>query len=146
MIKSNISAKGLVSIVLLDQYGNVKEERVFPNLVVTTGHNFIASRMVGTASAVMSHMAVGTGATGALVTDTTLQTELTRIALTSGTSSGNVATYVTTFGAGEGTGALTEAGIFNASSGGTMLARTTFATINKGASDTLQISWSITVS
>lgn len=45
--------------------------------------------------------------------------------------------HVATFAAGTGTGALTEAGIFNASSAGTMLNRVVFATVNKGASDTL---------
>ena len=42
--------------------------------------------------------------------------------------------------------AIKEAGIFNAATGGTMLARTTFAVINKGTDDTVSISWTITVS
>jgi len=50
-----------------------------------------------------------------------------------------------TFGAGVGTGAVTEAGIFNASSAGTMLCRTTFSVINKAAADTLGITWTVTV-
>ena len=45
-----------------------------------------------------------------------------------------------------GTGAVTEAGIFNASSGGTMLCRTVFAVVNKGADDGMSITWQITVS
>ena len=48
--------------------------------------------------------------------------------------------------AGEGTGALTEAGIFNASSSGTMLCRTEFSVVNKGASDSMTITWTVTVS
>jgi len=47
--------------------------------------------------------------------------------------------------AGYGTGAVSEAGIFNASSAGDMLARTVFSTINKAAADTLGITWTITV-
>jgi hypothetical protein len=57
-----------------------------------------------------------------------------------------VATYVASFPAGTGTGAVTEAGIFNASSGGTMLCRTVFSVVNKGADDAMSITWTITVS
>jgi hypothetical protein len=53
--------------------------------------------------------------------------------------------YVATFSAGTGTGAITEAGIFNASSAGTLLCRTVFSVINKGALDTLVITWKVTV-
>jgi hypothetical protein len=47
---------------------------------------------------------------------------------------------------GVGTGAISEAGIFNASSGGTMLCRTVFPVVNKQASDTIAITWTITIS
>ena len=57
-----------------------------------------------------------------------------------------MATYVGTFPAGTGTGAVTEAGILNASSGGTLLCRTEFNVVNKGASDAMTITWTVTVS
>ena len=44
------------------------------------------------------------------------------------------------------TGAITEAGLFNASSSGTMLCRTVFSVVNKGASDAMTITWTVTVS
>ena len=47
--------------------------------------------------------------------------------------------------AGTGTGAVVEAGVLNASSGGTLLCRTVFAVVNKGAADTLKITWTVTV-
>ena len=48
--------------------------------------------------------------------------------------------------AGDGTNAaITEAGVFNAASTGTMYSRATFTAINKGASDTLQITWTYTL-
>jgi hypothetical protein len=52
---------------------------------------------------------------------------------------------VTTYAAGTGTGAITEAGIFNASSSGTLLSHVVFSAINKGAADSLTITWTITV-
>lgn len=116
------------------------------NLVVTAGKGFVASRMVGTAASVMSHMAIGTTNTAAAIGDTALAAEAARVALTSGTASGAVATYVATFPAGTGTGAIVEAGILNSGSGGTLLARTVFSVINKGASDAMTITWTVTVS
>ena len=120
--------------------------REIDNLVVTVGKNFVASRMVGVASGVMSHMAIGTTNTAAAIGDTTLAAEAARVALTSGTASAAVATYVATFPAGTGTGAIVEAGILNAASAGTLLCRTVFSVVNKGASDAMTITWTVTVS
>jgi hypothetical protein len=145
MIQETIKAKGELSIKLFGPDGKLKAEQNVPNLVVTTGKTFIAARMVGTPTA-MSHMAIGSGTTDPAVGDTALQTELGRVSLTSSASSGAVVTYVASFGAGTGTGAVTEAGILNASSSGTLLCRTEFSVINKGADDSMSITWTITVS
>ena len=127
--------------------GEITVDRLEKNLVVNVGKSFIASRMAGNASAVMGWMAVGTNNTAPSATDTTLNTELARVATTvsGGTPSGNTVQYVGVYPAGVATGALTEAGIFNASSAGTMLSRTTYSVINKGASDEMTITWVITV-
>ena len=135
---------GKVHVTVTNEHGEVVEQRA-ANLVVTTGKNFTASRMVGVASNVMSHMAIGSGTTAAAVGDTTLQTELARVALTAATATTNVVTYTATFGTGVGTGAVTEAGILNASSAGTLLCRVVFAVVNKGANDTIAITWTVTV-
>lgn len=145
MIQDNLKVTGAVSVKLFDKNGNLKEEQQIKNLVVTTGKNFIAARMVGTPTE-MSHMAIGATNTAADAADTALGSELGRVALTSDSSSGAVVTYVATFPAGTGTGAVVEAGVFNASSSGTMLCRTTFSVVNKGADDAMTITWQITVS
>lgn len=144
-------AKGTLNIVLRDEAGNVKEDVTVTNLVVDTGLAYIASRMKDTTQTAMSHMAVGDGdqaggAANPAAGDTALQHQLARVALTSTTVTANAVAYAATFGAGSGTGAITEAGIFNASSGGTMLCRTEFAVINKGASDSMTITWTVTIS
>ena len=146
MLQDEITVKGRLSIVLIDQLGLVKEEHDFDNLVVTTGKGYIASRMKDATATAMSHMAVGTGTTAAAASQTALVTEANRQALTSTAVSGGDVTYSATFDNGQGTGALTEAAILNASSGGTMLCRTVFSVINKGANDTLAITWTVTVS
>jgi len=58
-----------------------------------------------------------------------------------------VVTYVGDWAAGDGTNsAIKEAGIFNAAAAGTMLARYVFPTaIDKGAGDTLQVTWTVTI-
>jgi len=117
-----------------------------PNLVVTDGKEFVASRMKDTTKAAMSHMAIGTGSTAAAAGNSALGSEANRQSLTSTSVSGAVVTYVATFGPGNGTGAITEAGLFNASSSGDMLCRTVFAVVNKGSSDSMTITWSVTVS
>jgi len=142
----NLKASGSLRVVVTGADGKVKEEHQFKNLVVTVGKNFVASRMVGTASAVMSHMAVGSNNTAAAANDTALGAELGRVALATSTATTNVVTYTATFPAGTGTGAIVEAGIFNASSAGTMLCRTVFAVVNKGVDDALSITWTITIS
>lgn len=145
MINDTIKALGDVNIQVFDEAGNLKEERTIKNLVVNVGKAFIAGRMVGTPTA-MSHMAVGSSSTAPAGADTSLGGELGRVALGSSAAAGAVVTYTASFPAGVGTGAVVEAGVFNASSSGTMLCRTTFAVVNKGANDGMSITWTITVS
>jgi len=149
MIKDSIKATGELTIKLYDAVGNIKQQILVPNLVVTVGKNLIADRLIGTNSSVMSHMAVGTD-TGAILplaaSNTALGSQLgSRAALTSTTRSNNVITYTSEWDAGVSTGAITEAGVFNASTAGVMLCRTTFPVINKEASDFLTINWNVTI-
>jgi hypothetical protein len=145
MINDSIKITGDVTIQLFNSDGSVKDKREIKNLVVTTGKEFIAGRMTGTAT-IMSHMAVGSGTTAADAADTTLGNQLARVSLTSGSTVDAVTTYVASFPAGTGTGALTEAGVLNASTGGTLLCRTVFPVVNKGADDAMSITWAVTVS
>ena len=146
MIIDGLKAKGTLDIVVRGPDGNIKDEKKVENLIVDTGLDYIASRMNGTSESVMSHMAVGTGSTAAAAADTTLGTELNRQSLTSTTVTDNALAYVASYAAGTATGSLTEAGLFNASSAGTMLCRTVFGTVTKAADDSMTITWTITVS
>ena len=141
-----LKMKGELQIVVRDESGTVKQEFTIPNLVVTAGKNYIASRITSAAATVMSHMAIGTGTATPAVGNTTLGTEAGRVALASFTASNNQVTATATFPAGTGTGAITEAGIFNAASTGTLLCRTTFPVVNKAAGDSIAITWVVTVS
>lgn len=146
MINDLIKVRGELKLTLSSPQGNVKQEIIVPNLVVTAGKNLIASRLKDTTDAAMTHMAIGTGSTAAAAGNTALGSEAGRVALTSTTVTSNAVAYVASFGAGVGTGAITEAGLLNASSSGTLLCRTVFSVINKGANDTLGITWTVTIS
>lgn len=145
MINDGIKVTGELKLTLTRPNGHIKHEVIVPNLVVTAGKNFIADRLKNNTT-VMSHMAIGTGNTAAAAGNTALGSEAGRVALTSTTVTDNAVAYVATFAAGTGTGAITEAGLLNASSSGTLLCRTVFSVINKASADTLGITWTVTVS
>ena len=126
-INDGLKLTGKLSIVL-----NGKVVREIDNLVTTAGKGYVANRMRSDVSggvALMSHMAVGAGTNNPAAGDTALQTESGRVALTSSNVSAAVVTYIATFPAGTGTAALTE-----------------FAVVNKGSSDAMTITWTVTVS
>ena len=141
MIRDGIEAKGKLTVEI-----NGEIVREIDNLVVAVGKNFVASRMVGVASDVMSHMAIGSGSTAAASGDTALETEEGRVALSSASASSADVTYSANFPAGTGTATITEAGILNAASSGTLLCRTVFSAVTKGAADSMTITWTVTVS
>jgi hypothetical protein len=149
MLTEKLKMTGDVSLVLKGADGQVKETREIKNLVVNAGLAYVISRMVGTAKSVMSHMALGSGTTAAAAGNTDLESILgSREALDSTTIAGSnneQVVYVASFEAGDATGAVTEAGIFNASTAGDMLCRTVFAVVNKGANDSLTVTWTITL-
>ena len=148
MIIDNLAITGALQISL-----NNEVVHQCDNLVVTAGKEWVANRFKNTLGGFtipgqMTHMGIGSGSTAAAVANTTLGTELNRIALTTagGTVSGATVQYDATWTSSSPAYAIEEAGIFTAASGGTMLARTVFAVINKGTDDTVSISWTITVS
>lgn len=129
--------------------GQVIADETHKNLITTVGKNWIAARQKDSGiPAQISHIACGTGVVAAAVGDTTLGTEIARVALATagGTVVDNVVTYSGTFLPGTGTGALTEIGLFNAASNGTLVSRAVFAVKNKEAGDTITFTWTHTAS
>lgn len=143
MLTDKLSLTGALTISV-----NGDVVRKINNLVVTSGKELVAAGLQGDTVTPVTHMAVGSGTTAADAADTALESELDRNALqTSGGSvAGTVVTYQAIWAPGDGTGALTEAGLFTAESGGTMLARTVFPVVNKGVEDTVTIVWDVTIS
>jgi hypothetical protein len=94
-----------------------------------------------------SYIGVGSGSTAAAVTDTALQTQLMRKAMDGGypTIAGNVLTFRATFATTDANGAWNEWGVFNASTGGTMLNRKVEALGTKPSTQSWQFTVTLTV-
>lgn len=118
------------------------------NLVVNTGIAQVAGLINGTATGEFSYIAIGSGTTAPSATDTALQNELARGDATESRvttdTTNDTAQWVYTFTA-TSSWAVSEAGVFNASSGGTMLNRVTFSTINLAQNDQLQVTFKLDV-
>ena len=138
--------KGEFEVFLYDKEGTLKEYRKVKNLTVNAGFSAVCDMMGSGNVEPFSYCAIGTGTTAPDATDTSLETEVARVQGGYTKVSDTVWKNDATFGAGTGTGAITESGLFNSSSSGTMLCRQTFAVINKGDNDTLVVTWQYTLS
>lgn len=141
-VEDGLVLKGHVAFELRDKDGNLKDEWEVDNVVTTAGKNGLADQMLAApALNKPTHMALGTGSPSA----TALGTEIDRNALATKTRSNAVITFTASWAAGDGTGTLTEAGVFDAASAGNMWCSTSFAAKPKAAGDTLSATWTFTV-
>lgn len=143
--KTHLKGRAVVTLKRPDGTTDVRRQ---DNLITNAGFDFLCNAIASpTRPSAMNYTAVGTGTSAPAAANTSLASELTRKAATySHTSGTKELSLTTTFGAGEATGAITEAGIVNAASGGTLLDRVTFAVINKGEQDELTTKFVFTLS
>ncbi len=147
MFSQKLKLVGRLSAVLKKEDGSI-EKYEQDNLIVAVGVDFVCDCLAKTSSrpAILGYIAVGTGITAVSGTDTTLTTELSRKAATyNHSSSTDIFTMASTFNPGEATGTITEAGVFNAVSSGIMFNHVVFTAIPKGAGDTLDVTFTITL-
>ena len=147
-MEDNFGLRGDVKLILRDKDGNIIDEREIENTIVDDGFDFICDVIGNTTQPNdMAWTGIGTGTTGVTTADAALETEVTRVANVYAHSAGTkVFTMTADYGAGVGTGAITESGLLNAAAAGIILNRVVFSVINVGASDTLQVVWTITLS
>lgn len=138
-----------VKAQLFTQDGDLILEAETTNFLTEAGEAHIADRLSSSpGEGAMSHMRIGDGS-GQTRADTDLDSILASVALDSfvqGTSGDdNDVIYTCTFPAGTGTGTVTEGGIANSSTGGTLLNYFTFSPpIEKGASQSVVLTVTIT--
>ncbi len=146
-LKSRAPIKGVMTLTLRDSKGRIKEQRRVENTITELMDAHVADQMSDSGDAAIGFMAVGTG-TGQTSASTGLAVSLDRNALTSTTQQGagddNDVIYVGDWAAGDGTGSITEAGIFLSDNNTTMMTYASFAVVTKAAGDTLQINWTVT--
>ena len=145
--QSKMGIKGLFHVQLFSEDGTLKEERIIHNTVTELCDAHVADQMSDSTDAAIGYMSVGTG-TGQTSASTGVATPLDQNALTSTTQGtagdDNDVVYVGTWAAGDGTGAITEAGILQAANNTTLMFYSSFDVINKGAGDNLIITWTAT--
>ena len=146
-LSSRAGINGLCHIELFGPDGKLKEERIIHNTVTELGDAHVADQMSDSGEAALGYMAIGTGS-GQGAADVGLAVSLDRNALTSTTQGAagddNDVIYVGDWIAGDGTGAITEAGILLGDNNTSMNYYADFGVVTKGAADTLQITWTVT--
>ena len=147
MTSENLKMKGSFILTLEKANGDIEVTRK-DNIILNVGFDFICDAIAGTSRpAIMNYIAVGTGVTSPVATQTALITETLRKTATYAHTVGTkVFTLTSTFNPGEATGAITEAGVVNGSSAGIFLDRVLFSVINKGVDDTLTAQFQFTLS
>ena len=142
-------ARGRVRLTFRDaQTGLILDRVVADNLIVKVGRTLQLELLNGGALTPITHVAVGTGSTAPVAGNTTLETELSRIAIASFDESGYSQEppwwmAEAQFSTSQANGTLTEIGLFTASVGGTMYGRATFADKVKTSSQTLDIQYQV---
>jgi hypothetical protein len=117
------------------------------NTVVNGGKGQVAGLMNGVVTDFFEYLAIGTGTTTPAAANTALSAEVgARGSATctrqQTTTTNDTAQLVATF-TFNGSTAITECGIFDNSSSGTMLTRATFAAINVASGDSLQMTYKV---
>lgn len=148
-IEKKVKLSGAFTLELFGADGKLKDSRYVKNTIVTVGKNFLAAWLIAASQSTpfMEYQGLGTGTTAAVVGDTDLETPLaTRIQGTlTVPGSVNIVQNQAIFGAGVNTGALTEAGLFSLIAAGTLFARQVFPVVNKSATDSITITWQVTL-
>lgn len=116
------------------------DKTVGNSIVTTAGLNLLRDWITGEAPTAPTHMAWGTGTTAPVATDTTLEGEDTRNALSSESKSENyVYKIIGILAKDESNGeVITKSGVLNAASAGTLIGETLLSPISKTATFLVQ--------
>jgi len=150
-----LKLKGSFVLEVLGKEGVVKERREVKNVITDVGKAQVAGLINGVVTTPFKYIAIGSGTTSPTASDTALEAEVKRKLATVDRVTTNVtndtAYLEATFSSADGLSgsmSITEAGVFDADTGGNMLCRQTFSAVNVNwdAGDQLTIKWKIVVS
>lgn len=140
---------GKIHVAKFNHDGSLIEEIDFPNTVAYAGKAQVAGLVNGVVTDYFDYLAIGTGTTAAGTGDTALEEEVgTRASATRSrtttTFTNDTARFVGTFSFVAAT-AITEYGIFDADTAGTILAHQVYGTMSMSSGDSLQVTWDLTI-
>ena len=146
--KSQFDVLANVELLVYDVTKNNKLIDVIDdcNLFVTDGRNQVRDFLNNLSPTGITHLAVGTDATGAVLSDSALGTEVYRNALTKRTPSDAsvmLSYYLASTQANGNT--LAETGLFNDPTAGAMFARATYTPIIKTSSIAVMYNWTLNI-
>lgn len=149
LIQSPLQMRGRVTVEYFDVRTGRLVRRVEHNNLITSAGKAVAASAMSNNSNGISHIAVGDGTTAPTIGDTALSNEQFRGAVLSTSRDGaGGLTLTLTLGTGDNNGnTIAESGLFDASSGGNLIARVVYDSVDrvdKTATITAQISWTIT--
>ena len=168
-MESKMKIKGFIAYKLIDESGNVKAEGKTKNIITEAGLDYYVDQLTDAGGSAVQLMLLGTGTAAVGTGDTWVGGYFSDNGTTAGTAglvaavtnsgTSNSIQYVGTFSAGYATqNGITRVGLANmvaaADGNGTPNGSTTFfvahgtisPTVNKGASDTLVVTWDHTFS
>ncbi len=146
-----IKLLGAIRMQMTDLKGNVLLEKSFNNLAVTQGRSWVLGQIESVnivTSQTISYLAIGSSTVAPTTGDTALGSEVVRNAIGTFVTSSltqnppNFSALVS-FATNQGNTTLAECGLFNSSSGGTMLAHATFSSFVKATSNILNLTYTI---
>ena len=152
-MESTLQVNGKFVVEVIDKDGNLKQRVEQHNRVVDTGLEQIASLIAGPNNdsnyiSIPTHCAIGSESRGVTSSDTKLINELYRNVFDKVTRTGNDIQYKTTFLPAQpdiSNCRVEEVGLFNAATEGCMLNRCVFQPVYKTRSDTLIITYTLTI-
>ena len=144
---SKLRVIGIIEIVVRDGRGRIKYRIIRRNLITDAGLEYIAKALGGLITVeAFKYIAIGSGTTAPSGSDTALENEIAREEGSVSLETTNVTNDTLKVSASfifTASYDISESGLFNAATGGTMLARQTFDTISVKAGYELDVTWRI---
>jgi len=147
-IQDEMGIRGKIHVELFGPDGKLKDERFIKNTFTQLGDAHVADCLSDQGDGTIDYLGIGSVTGGKTTASTGLEASEARVADDSTTQGVGVAdndvVYVATFAAGVGTAAIVEAGILRDNDNTKLMCYADFAVINKGAADSLVITWTVT--
>lgn len=146
---ANLTLKGRYIATVYGPDGVEKQRVEGENTVCTNGKEALARYLYSAATSganPFKYIGVGSGTGAESASDTTLGTEIARHTGTVSYSSGAIYQVTATFATNSAAGAITEYGLFTSNAVGTMFSRDVESVINVSATDTLTVTYQLTLS